>query len=839
MDYSEKSKEELILEIENLRTEFNDLKKLYVDSVSALKITEESARINELKFRKVFEDGPFGMVIADSNFKFVSVNSSFVRMLGYSEAELLNLRFLDITHSEYNTNDLANVKRLINKEIPVYKTEKRYIRKDGKELWASLTSTIIYNNSGDIQYFLAIIEEISERKIAEDNLKLLTERLELATKSAHIGIWDWDIVDNNLLWDDQMYRLYGIEDKTSIREFDGWLKGIHPEDRERASSVLEKALNGDREFKSEFRVVWPNGSVHWIVGIGKVFFDAKGIPVRMVGVNYDISDRKFAEEASAKSNELLVNLARLVPGVIYQYRLYPDGKSAFPYSSQGMYSIYEMTPEEVKEDATPVFGRLHPEDYDHVVKCISDSAQKLETFYCEFRVILPQKGLKWRWSQAHPERLPDGSILWHGIISDITERKEAELLLKEKTEEIEIQNKEYQQLNEELIQTNLELQEAKELAEQSDRLKTSFLQNMSHEIRTPMNAIMGFSELLVNHYNNKPKLEQYSQIITQRCADLLDIINEILDVAKIESGQLPVNTEECNLELLFTDILHFFKEYQLKQEKQHINFNIEVNCKKTGMVILTDKVKLKQILINLISNAFKFTEKGIIKTGCFFNEENKLIFFISDTGIGIPDDKKDFIFERFAQLEATPGHIYGGTGLGLSIVKGLIKLLGGKIWLESKINKGSTFYFSLPYELVRKNISAFTFNHDKNLFDFSTKTILIVEDDTYNAEYLKEVLVETGAKLIHSVYGQKAVDIIKTQKVNMVLMDIRLPDMDGYTVASQIRRSSPDLIIIAQTAYAAPEDKEKAYNSGCNDYISKPVKREALLSIMHKQFSRF
>lgn len=833
-----RSKEELILELNDLQAEYNNVKKLYANSVTALQVTEESARMNEMKFRKIFEDGPFGMVIADKDFKFISVNGAFIRMLGYSEAELLDLRFSDITHSDDRSNDLTNVKKLINKELSVYKTEKRYIRKDGREVWGSLTATCIFNEKGEYLYNLGIIEEISARKFTEESLNKITERFELATKSANIGIWDWDIVADTLLWDEQMCHLYGLDLASFKEEYDTWIKAIHPDDRDKANSVLEKALNGEREFESEFRVVWPNGTVHWIKGMGKVFFDSNSNPVRMVGVNYDVSEQKFAEEASAQSNELLTNLARLVPGVIYQYRLYPDGKSAFPYSSPGMYNIYEVTPEEVREDATPVFGRLHPDDYDDVVKRITHSATTLETFYCEFRVILPEKGLKWRWSQAHPERMPDGSILWHGIISDITERKEAEILLKEKSDEIEAQNKEYQQLNEELIQTNQELQEAKELAEQSDRLKTAFLQNMSHEIRTPMNAIMGFSELLINHYNNKPKLEQYSQIINQRCADLLNIINEILDVAKIESGQLPVYIEECCLEHLFEDILHFFKEYQQRQGKQHINFDIRANCNKPGMIILTDKVKLKQIFINLIGNAFKFTEQGSIKAGCSFNNEDRLIFFVSDTGIGIPKDKQGFIFERFAQLEATPGHIYGGTGLGLSIVKGLIELLGGKIWLESEVNNGTTFYFSLPYEIAEKELPGCALKNDKDVFDFSNKTVLIVEDDEFNAEYLKECLENTGARLIHSVYGRAAVDVLESQKVDLVLMDIRLTDIDGYTVTRQIRKNNPNLIIIAQTAYAAPEDKEKALNSGCNDYISKPVKREALLSVMHKQLAR-
>ena len=243
-----------------------------------------------------------------------------------------------------------------------------------------------------------------------------------------------------------------------------------------------------------------------------------------------------------------------------------------------------------------------------------------------------------------------------------------------------------------------ELLKAKEQAEESDRLKTAFLQNMSHVIRTPMNAIMGFSELLVKNYNNKPKLEKFSEIINQRCYDLLDIINDILDIAKIESGQLTVIEEECNLNVLFDELKAFFTEHQKRIGKQHIIFNLQAFCEPSDTIVVTDKVKLKQIFINLISNAFKFTESGKIEGGCKFDENRNLLFFVADTGIGIPADKQQLIFERFAQVEHGSNRSYGGTGLGLSIVKGLVNLLGGEMFLESEIGRGSKFSFVIPHK---------------------------------------------------------------------------------------------------------------------------------------------
>jgi len=247
-------------------------------------------------------------------------------------------------------------------------------------------------------------------------------------------------------------------------------------------------------------------------------------------------------------------------------------------------------------------------------------------------------------------------------------------------------------------QMEFDLIRAKEKAEESERLKTAFLQNMSHEIRTPLNAIMGFSELLTENFDNKTNLESYAAIINQRSSDLLEIINDILDISRIESGQLTVPIEECNLSSLFEELLAFFTEYQKRIDKPHVKLILK-SFTQGENVILTDSVKLKQIFINLIGNAFKFTNEGKIEVGYRFDNNDKLLFYVSDTGVGIPIDKQALVFDRFTQLQQGKSNIIGGTGLGLSIVKGLVGLLGGEIFLESEPSKGSTFSFTLPYKL--------------------------------------------------------------------------------------------------------------------------------------------
>ncbi|HZL10190.1 MAG TPA: ATP-binding protein [Prolixibacteraceae bacterium] len=397
--------------------------------------------------------------------------------------------------------------------------------------------------------------------------------------------------------------------------------------------------------------------------------------------------------------------------------------------------------------------------------------------------------------------LPDGSM--QSIVRDITERKKFEA----------------------------DLISAKEKAEESDRLKTSFLQNISHEIRTPLNAIMGFSELLTEYLDDEEKLIGFTNLIKQRGNDLLEIINDILDFARIESGQISLSPEECKMNLLFAEMETVFQECQSRLNNNQVQFHLEVDQNIRALEVLIDRDKLKQILINLIENAFKFTSSGIIELGCTINEQNVFTFYVSDTGIGIPKDKQTEIFNRFVQASHNTSRLYGGTGLGLSIAQGLIVLLGGEIWLESETGQGSTFYFTMPFKANNLHIPKIAEEKvPENPYKNPFVKILIVEEDEYSFMYLNELLSETEFTILHTKYGKEAVDICTRQPIDLVLMDIRLSDMTGYELACLIKKQNPGVSIIAQTAYVTPEDEKKALAAGCVDYLCKPIRREFLLS---------
>lgn len=404
----------------------------------------------------------------------------------------------------------------------------------------------------------------------------------------------------------------------------------------------------------------------------------------------------------------------------------------------------------------------------------------------------------------------EGKDILYSIIHDISDRKQVEK----------------------------NLIKAKEKAEESDRLKTAFLQNMSHEIRTPMNAIMGFSSLLPENYNNRENLEKFSDIITSRSNDLLNIINDILDISKIESGQLPVYLDNCDLDELFDDLSGIYKVHQKRMGKQNISLEIQHHCSSEIKNIVTDKIKLRQIFNNLLGNALKFTESGKIEGGCRIDENNRLIFYVSDTGIGIPADKQEVIFDRFAQLNRSDERLNTGTGLGLSIVKGLIDLLGGKIWLESEINKGTTFYFTIPLQIARTERQTQPESPEIHNYDFSGKTAILVEDDPNNTEYISEVFSNTGLNITYTESGLEAINLASSENADIILMDIRLPDINGYDAIRKIIEIKPEQKIVAQTAYATAEDRQKSLDAGCIDYLSKPLKRELLLQTIEKHLSK-
>lgn len=381
------------------------------------------------------------------------------------------------------------------------------------------------------------------------------------------------------------------------------------------------------------------------------------------------------------------------------------------------------------------------------------------------------------------------------------------------------------------------LQREKERAEEADRLKSGFLANLSHEIRTPMNAIMGFSQLLNLPNLNKEKRQQYIDIINSKGKMLVKIINDIIDVSKVESGELTIVKAPFKLNNLLRALKVFYDKEKVFQEREAIAINLKIPDNSDDFELVSDEGRIEQVMTNLIGNALKFTEKGSIEFGYTLGEK-VLEFFVKDTGIGIAEDMHMLIFDRYRQVEEKQHRSEAGTGLGLAISKGIVELLEGKIWVESLPGDGANFRFTIPQgELIVNSDEDLSPHHEvnSNLPDWKNKVLLVAEDEDINYMYINEILTPTGVKTIWAKDGLQAVELVNTIKnINAILMDIKMPFKDGYAATMEIRQINPHIPIVAQTAYAYSEDRNKAEAAGCDDYITKPISSIDLYAILDK-----
>ena len=377
-----------------------------------------------------------------------------------------------------------------------------------------------------------------------------------------------------------------------------------------------------------------------------------------------------------------------------------------------------------------------------------------------------------------------------------------------------------------------ELLAAKKKAEESDRLKSAFLANMSHEIRTPMNSILGFISLLQDPNLTGEERNEYFSIVKKGGERLLNTIHDIIDISKIESGEMMVTNQELDINEMNHNLHNLFRP---EAEAKGLIFNQPVKLLKEQALVKTDRNKVYSVMTNLIKNALKYTKKGSIEMGCL-REPDHVLFYVKDTGIGVSVDKRQVIFERFVQADVSNTRSYEGAGLGLSISKAYVEMLGGKIWVESVVNQGSIFYFQMPVsELAIVTVKSVSDESVTRKHEHMPLTILVVEDDQASFEYVNTILKKEKHKIIHVISGLEAVvHCRQNPDLDIVLMDVKLLDIDGYEATRRIRTYNKEIPIVAVSAFAFQEDREKALECGCDGYVSKPLKKEFLLAIINK-----
>ena len=385
-----------------------------------------------------------------------------------------------------------------------------------------------------------------------------------------------------------------------------------------------------------------------------------------------------------------------------------------------------------------------------------------------------------------------------------------------------------------------ELKNAKEKAEGSDRLKSAFLANMSHEVRTPLNVIIGFSDLLRDQDISMETRNDYIDMVTSNSRSLLDLINDIIDISKIESGQLRVSEYACNLNQTIRYLQNWIEKDKNEKFKKDIEIILNIPLNDNNSYVLIDEGRLKQILVNLLSNALKFTHNGKIEYG-YIIKDKELKFYVKDSGIGIKKSSLNSIFERFKQADEGTARNYGGTGLGLAITKAIVELMGGAIWVESEPENGSVFYFTLPYKPLKNEDFTIETERVKSYIseNFNGLTFLVVEDDKASFFYLRTILEKNLAKVIHASDGVEAMNAIKQHaNIDLVLMDLHLPEITGCKVTEEIRKIRPEIPVIAQTADAQLETREHAKACGFNDFVTKPLSRETLFKVIKQSLKK-
>ncbi|PLW99504.1 MAG: hypothetical protein C0593_03055 [Marinilabiliales bacterium] len=673
----------------------------------------------------------------------------------------------------------------------------------------------LYAEDGSIPRILSVVENITRRKQAEEELiaakekaEKSEERFNLAMQAANDGIFDWNLETNEIYYSPAWKKMLGYEEHELPNDFSVWETTTEPEDVKKSWELQQKLITKQIDrFVIEFKMKHKNG--HWIdvLSRAEAVFDDNGKAVRMVGTHTDITERKQAELELIDSEQRFRSLVNTINSGVVFYKVINEGESGNDYIIQN-FNDFALKHENINEE--DVFGKslkdIRPNIDDYgLINTFREVWETGKPAFFPAKLYIDEKYCNYYENRVF--KISTGEIV--AVYDDVTTREIAHVALKE----------------------------ALEKAEESDRLKSAFLANMSHEIRTPMNGILGFADLLKEPGLAGDKQQKYIGIIEKSGERMLNIINDIIDISKIEARLMELNLKTTNVNEQIEYTYTFFKP---EAERKGIKLSFNNTLPSKEATTKTDSEKLYAILINLVKNALKYTEKGSIELGYNLksgNGPNELEFYFKDTGVGIPKDRQEAIFERFIQADIADIKARQGAGLGLAITKAYVEMLGGKIWVESEEGIGSTFYFTLPYNTeqdaeIKRQIEL----SEKNKTIRKLK-MLIAEDDEVS-EILIDSYIKTFSKeIIKTRTGTEAiVSCRQNTDIDLILMDIRMPEMGGYEATRLIREFNKEVVIIAQTAYGLTGDREKAIEAGCNDYIAKPIKKEELQAIILRYF---
>jgi PAS domain S-box-containing protein len=783
MNNKDLSKEELIKDLHDLHLEYERQKDSYERDIAKLKTREEELEKSEEKFRKAFTTSPDSININRlEDGMFISINKGFTKLTGYTEEDAIAKTSLELNIWK---NPLERNKLVAGLESSgqVENMEAEFILKDGSLRFGLMSATII--NLDGIPHILSITRDITDRKYAavalQESETKYKELIELAVDGILIGSSDGTIIGANSF----MLKLTG-----------------RPLNHLLGINIVELFIPDDlKNVPLRFDLLQRGETVINVRNL--INPDGKTVPVEMhtkmmpdgtyQAIFHDITDRKESERALRESEEWFRNL--------------------FEQSSDGIFYLSENGKIETVNKA---FAELHGYTIEEILEMNISDLDCPET-----KVLFPDRisrlmaGEDLKFEVAHFHK--DG----HRIPLEVTAGR------------VTVGSKKYIMASHRDITERLKAEEAMKIAmekaEASDRLKTSFLNNISHEVRTPLNGILGFAEIISHSDLTVEERGEAFSMVHESSNRLLETITNYMDISLLVSGEMTVNKKEFPPARLLMEI---YDKYNSACNPREIELLLKIPENSGNHYIYSDPELLNKILNQLLGNAVKFTEKGQIQYGYkIINDEAE--FFIIDTGIGIGIDSVNTIFDHFVKEDQIKTRPTEGSGLGLSISRGLVGLLGGKIWVEATKGSGSSFFFTIQ-GLINpdRNIHEAEGRSDNKTEKLSS--ILVAEDDEANFLYLRTLLLQnTNAEVIHAANGREAIEKFSSiPGIELVLMDIKMPDINGFEATQKIKAMNPGVPVIAITAYAMLGDERRILEAGCDGYLSKPISKKSLLDKM-------
>ncbi|KAF0195692.1 MAG: hypothetical protein FD166_2865 [Bacteroidetes bacterium] len=822
------------------------------DSIHSVGFNSDSASVFDNSFlRTIIESLPHPFYVIEANtHKALLRNYAAVRF--EESLDTVHCYMKNKPESCIGNAFSCALKMVISTTTPV-RVEHEFVTKSGEKRIYEVFGYPVLNKSDSLKYVIQYSIDITDRKRNEAELIEYQEILDnlmnnlpgMAFRCLNEANWTMEYVSPGCR------KLTGYNANELINnKLVRYGDLIHKDDRQKVWEDVQNAVNRHRVYRLEYRIIAKNGRIKYVLEQGKGVYDKYDKLVRLEGLVTDITEGKNAEMLlktelainqgiasigvellndsikPARVAYLVQRYARQFTGSRFSLLISPasEGEKSYIYcfdknnEKEISRKVRKHDPkngqpeglmERLIKETDPVI--LNDQEITLNIPCLSPGDYSFRRLLSVPAFINNQNAGVLILSDSEADYTPEMVAVVQRFINMF-----ALAAYRLKAEE--------------------SLQLAKEKAEESDRLKSLFLSNMSHEIRTPMNAILGFAEMLQDAELSIDEKDRFLDVIIKSGDNLLRLINDIIDISKIEAGQLKIIYSDCYLNEMFTDLEIFFNREMTRLHKDHLTLYMQPGNTDPDFAVYTDPVRLRQIITNLTGNAFKFTDEGFIEIG-YRIKDDKIEFYVRDSGIGIPVDQQKLIFERFGQVREAASHNLSGTGLGLTISKNLVEMLGGNMRLDSYPGEGSTFWFDIPLKVGRHRSESIAEPDSVHLprLDLTGKCILVVEDVDTNYFYISSLLEKLNGKVIRAGNGQKAVDLCKENNdINLVLMDIELPVMDGYKATQIIKVFRPGLPIIAQTAFAMMGERERCIEAGCDDYIAKPIRKEILFEVISR-----